>query len=86
MPKYYIKSGEFERVVIAKNPTKAVIAAFSTNQVLGIDKLDSYIYVDERGFRVAQVLTTMNMIKLEDEPEAIFTTEKVLKKLGWIVD
>lgn len=50
MPKYYVKSGELEEIVVAPTP---MIAAFEGFCRMKKDIIldPNYFYVDERGFR-----------------------------------
>lgn len=49
MPKYYVRSGQLEQVVIASNPLDAATRALLLCDGEEIDPL--FFYVDERGFR-----------------------------------
>ena len=46
--KYYIRSGEFERVVNAPNPYEAAMIALTKARG---EQLGHFFYIDERGFR-----------------------------------
>jgi hypothetical protein len=49
MPKYYVRSGELEKIVIADSPMIAACDALMLCDGETIDK--HFFYVDERGFR-----------------------------------
>ncbi|KKL74832.1 hypothetical protein LCGC14_2060970 [marine sediment metagenome] len=49
MPKYYVSSGELEKIVIADNPINACFKALLLCDGETIDKYR--FFVDERGFR-----------------------------------
>ncbi len=49
MPKYYVRSGHLERVVVAPTPEDAAYKAICVASGEEIDK--AAFYVDERGFR-----------------------------------
>lgn len=73
MPKYYVKSGQLERIVCAATPAKAVKSIFDLDKEINVQSLDHFIYVDEAGFR-------------ETSATHSFTTSRVLKMLGWIIE
>ena len=49
MPKYYVRSGQLERIVTASDPEKAAYKAVCKADNEEIDQ--AAFYVDERGFR-----------------------------------
>ena len=48
MPKYYVRSGQLERIVVAKSPEEAAYVAISCANG---EEIDGGFYIDERGFR-----------------------------------
>lgn len=73
--KYYIKSGELEKIVIADTPLDACIKALNLTNGEVIDKC---FYVDERGFReMSDSITTDDLL-----PEHIIGYNMVVKTIG----
>jgi len=59
--KYYIRSGEFERVVNAPNPYEAAMIALTKARG---EQLGHFFYIDERGFRGPQTTEKLDNIKV----------------------
>ena len=74
MPKYYVRSGQLECIVLADNPKEAAeIAILSKTNG---EEIDYTVYIDERGFRGP--CKTEPTLNTEFLPEYFFETEKLM--------
>jgi len=88
VPKYYIKSGELERIVNAKTPQEACEKAIETCKG---ETINPYTFsVDERGFRESNGVHSTDTItsvveggKEDMEPKWTISTDDVIKTVGF---
>jgi len=71
--KYYIKSGELEKIVIANSPSQACVKAI---HLTNGETLDKCFYVDERGFR--QPPDTISTLL----PEYVISYDVIINTVG----
>ena len=74
--KYYVKSGQLERIVIADNPLQAAEIACENRNGAILDEL--FIYVDERGFRAP----IDDSIDTDSLPARVIPTRSVIDQDG----
>jgi len=75
MPKYYVRSNELERIVIASTPMEA--AKLSIRTANGEEVGDRF-YVDERGFRGPQPHKNIFGVMADAIPEDSFALNEVI--------
>jgi len=78
MPKYYVRSGHLERIVIAKNPKEAAYVAINCANGEEIDV--GGFYIDERGFRGPT--TESPSFDTESLPEYMLSYRKLAEEWG----
>ena len=74
--KYYVKSGQLERIVIADSPLQA--AEKASDALQNGERIDMFFYVDERGFRAP----ANGSIDTESLPAHAIPMNQVLEDLG----
>jgi hypothetical protein len=78
MAKFYVKSGELERIVTASDPKQACEKAIETCSGETIDGY--FFYVDERGFRSCDKEDGVNT---EFIPEHSIPVDEVIETVGF---
>lgn len=82
MPKYYVLSGQLERVIEASSPEKACLLCLYKEPDVEID--NTFFYVDERGFRSPLRENGGSLVCLadgENNPRWTISTQKILDLL-----
>lgn len=76
MAKYYVRSGELEKVVNANSPLQAALKAV---QVARGEKIDpQWFFIDERGFRGPRFHLGEVAIRVDMEPYHIIPTSEII--------
>ena len=79
MTKYYVKSGELERIITASDPRGACIKALMS-AACG-ESVDDFFYVDERGFRSIE---EGEPIMADTSPDCVIPYEDVMETVDEI--
>ena len=75
MPKYYVVSGELQKIVVADVPIEACLIALSRAQG---EELDTFFYVDERGFRGPKLSDNEINFDSETAPAVQLEAEEII--------
>jgi hypothetical protein len=71
MPKYYVSSGDLQKIISAENHKKAAIAVFEQLDALSVDSLGIITLVSERGFDAFDdddvYFPTMDLLEAADQ-------------------
>lgn len=87
MPKFYVRSGELEKIVTARNPKRACEKALDLTQG---ETLGEYFYVDERGFRSPTTTMDTTVVTVDQlngtveelKPQWAIPTEEIIHIVG----
>ena len=80
--KFYVRSGELEKIVTAKDAREACDKAIDLCKGETID--GHYFYVDERGFRGIKMINGVSMLDTDaEEPQYTIETDDVIATFGF---